>query len=104
MFQHIAIYNGENLEQPIANIRLGISKLQKLYENSAEQVQQLTQKNKELTERIAELEALHVSDSNQKVMHNIADAALTTADKKEMKQTINALVREVDKCIALLNQ
>lgn len=92
------------MEQPLVNIRLGINKLQKLYEDSAEQVQQLTKKNNELLERIAELEALKVSDSSQKVMHHIAGAALTSLDRKEMKQKVNALVREVDKCIALLNQ
>lgn len=92
------------MEQRIANIRKGIQQLQKLYEASNQQVQLLENKNKKLEERIAELEALNASGSYNTTMGNIAQAAASSADKKEMKQTINALVREVDKCIALLNQ
>ena len=63
--------------------------------------QQLVNKNAELAKIKTEQQELEVQYTNLKMAKTIR---LFDKDIKDTKQRLNSLVREVDKCIALLNQ
>ena len=63
--------------------------------------QQLVNKNAELAKIKTEQQELEVQYTNLKMARTIR---LFDKDIKDTKQRLNSLVREVDKCIALLNQ
>jgi predicted nucleic acid-binding Zn-ribbon protein len=63
--------------------------------------QQLVNKNAELAKMKTEQQELEVQYTNLKMARTIR---LFDKDVKDTKQRLNSLVREVDKCIALLNQ
>ena len=63
--------------------------------------QQLVNKNAELAKMKTEQQELEVQYTNFKMARTIR---LFDKDIKDTKQRLNSLVREVDKCIALLNQ
>jgi predicted nucleic acid-binding Zn-ribbon protein len=63
--------------------------------------QQLVNKNAELAKMKTEQQELEVQYTNLKMARTIR---LFDKDIKDTKQRLNSLVREVDKCIALLNQ
>ena len=63
--------------------------------------QQLVNKNAELAKMKTEQQELEVQYTNLKMARTIR---LFDKDVKDTKQRLNSLVREVDKCIALLNE
>ena len=63
--------------------------------------QQLVNKNAELAKMKTEQQELEVQYTNLKMARTIR---LFDKDIKDTKQRLNSLVREVDKCIALLNE
>ncbi len=89
----------------IESLKHKIEQVFELYQNEKLQNEQLIQKinkNKEVIElknkEIAELK--HQLNTNK-----LANAFVSSSEEtKEAKQKINAIVREIDNCIALLNR
>lgn len=93
------------MEQQLEKIHLGIKNLQKLHQDAVLEVERLKKENEVLQKRLIECEEKSVSVSKQHLVAKITESAVENeVEKKQMKLKINELVREVDKCIALLNQ
>jgi chromosome segregation ATPase len=63
----------------------------------------LRAKNRELKERIVKLEERVKTQSEQIVKYKLSEKANADGNYTDVKLKINELVREVDKCIGLLN-
>lgn len=93
------------MEQQLEKIHLGIKNLQKLHQDAILEVDQLRKENELLQRKLVEYEEQSISTSKQHLVRRITENAVDSeVEKKQMKLKINELVREVDKCIALLNQ
>lgn len=93
------------MEQQLEKIHLGIKNLQKLHQDAVLEVDRLKKENEVLQKKLIECEEKSVSASKQHLVTKITENAVgNEVEKKQMKLKINELVREVDKCIALLNQ
>ena len=93
------------MEQQLNKIHLGIKKLQDLHQNALVEIETLKAENAKLQNKLLECEQNSASANKQHLMDGISGKnAKSDVDKKQMKLKINELVREVDKCIALLNQ
>ena len=93
------------MEQRLEKIQLGIKRLQKLHQDSLTEINLLKAQNVALQNKVLECEKKSAETVGQNILEGIANGATQTdAEKKQMKLKINELVREVDKCIALLNQ
>lgn len=93
------------MEQKLDNIYLGIKKLQELHQKSLVEIDSLKAKNDKLQQELLDCQQNSASANKQQLLDGITHNAIgNEVDKKQMKLKINELVREVDKCIALLNQ
>ena len=93
------------MEQQLEKIQLGIRKLQELHQKSLDEVELLKAENLGLREEIRKYQEQSAHLKHQSVVEGIVEkSAKSSVEKKQMKLKINELVREVDKCIALLNQ
>ena len=93
------------MEQQLEKIQHGIRRLQELHQKSLEEIELLKAENLTLRDEIRKCQEHSTHLKHQSVVRNIAEnTSRTNAEKKQMKLKINELVREVDKCIALLNQ
>ncbi len=92
-------------DQKLIEIQNKLDQLISSYEMCLEANTMLTSEIEEiksrLDERNAEYEALKERFETLKVARSIGD---TPEGKKEARAKINAIVREVDQCIALLNR
>jgi len=89
----------------VESIQGKLEKIKQVFEKSNQEKERLERENSDLKRQ---LEAqVRVSDSLQKEYNTLKLAKTlvsTTGDKAEMKFRVNELVREIDKCIALLNR
>lgn len=93
------------MKQQLERIQLGISKLKELHQNALIENDILRAENKTLQEKLLECENSSALASKKQLIDGITDSSTSSdSEKKQMKLKINELVREVDKCIALLNQ
>lgn len=93
------------MEQRLEKIQLGIRRLQDLHQDSLNEINLLKAKNTALQNKVLECEKKSAETADQNILEGIANGvAQNDVEKKQMKLKINELVREVDKCIALLNQ
>jgi hypothetical protein len=93
------------LEQQLEKIHLGIKTLQELHQNALIEIELLKVQNANLQEELLKSEQKKASVSEQQLLERITENSVSgDVEKKQMKLKINELVREVDKCIALLNQ
>ena len=86
-------------------LRNNIKSIISLYEEQKEKNREFVSKNKELTHKLTNLEdKIKDKDSkydNLKLARTIASTDESTHD---VKIKVNKIVREIDKCIALLNR
>lgn len=93
------------MEQRLERIHNGVMKLQELHQNAVARISELEVENAALNAQLKACQQSKVSLAQTQLVEKIADQSVSSeAEKKQMKQRINELVREVDKCIALLNQ
>jgi len=88
----------------INRLQVSIEKLKLLYEKEKAAHEQLKIVNSELSEKLQqkerEIEALEVKISTLKLAKSLSNAV----DTHDAKVKVLNLVREIDKCIALLNR
>ena len=92
-------------EDIIVNLRNNLKKIINLYEEEKEKNTELSTKIGELNKSIEKLTTEN-KELEQKYENNkIASAFITaTGDNHDAKIKVNRIVREIDKCIALLNK
>jgi hypothetical protein len=93
-------------EEIVSGLKQKIGLIISLYENERNKALDLKKKNLELTEKITELE--NNSLETEKKYENLKIAKVLSSvpgeDVHETKLQVNRIVREIDKCIALLNR
>jgi archaellum component FlaC len=93
-------------EEIFTSLRQRIKSIVSLYENQKSKNNALHDKNLELTERVTLLE--HKLEELDKKYENLKIAKVLSSvpgeDVHETKLQVNKIVREIDKCIALLNR
>lgn len=93
------------MEQRLNKIQQAITKLQELHQSALNENIVLRENNNTLKDKLLVCENEKASLAKQNVVDGIVGkTAVDDVEKKQMKLRINELVREVDKCIALLNQ
>ncbi len=89
----------------IASLRNNLKQIINLYENQKEEDKKLKQRNSELADQITKLskenEELKIKGTNTDMTTAFIAASGTNHDAKIK---VNRIVREIDKCIALLNK
>ncbi len=94
-----------NNEQLIVSLREKFKQIVALLEAEKEKRRSFEQKNIELEEKLKNLlqekEKLSVQYNNLKLAKNLEGSDLNSHDAK---LKVNRIVREIDKCIALLNK
>lgn len=94
-----------NKDELILNLQRNINKLKSLYEQVKQEKENLLHDKKGLEEKLAEAETKYNELDQKHSSLKVAKAVMTSSDEAgEAKQRINNLVREIDKCIALLNK
>jgi hypothetical protein len=93
-------------EDLVLTLKARILKIIELYENQKKITIELENNNRELKEKLILLES-KVSDIEEKYENlKLAKAMVSSEeeDSHEARIKVNRIVREIDKCIALLNQ
>jgi hypothetical protein len=94
-----------NYEEIIPELREKIEKLINLYEKEKEKNIELSSKNISLREEIKtkeqDCQTVQTKYDNLRLAKTVS---ATSEDSHEAKIKINRMVREIDKCIALLNK
>ena len=93
-----------NHEELLKELRVNLKKLYSLYERTKSEKQELLQRNSDLEELILERDNTIKELEEQNNTIKIAKALVTGEDTHDAKIKINRIVREIDKCIALLNK
>ena len=92
-------------DEIINKLRNNIKSIISLYEEQREKNREFVTKNKELTHKITNLED-KIKDKELKYNNLKLAKAIASADDSnhDAKIKVNRIVREIDKCIALLNR
>ncbi|MCL2131337.1 MAG: hypothetical protein FWH36_02595 [Lentimicrobiaceae bacterium] len=80
-----------------------VMQLVKTYQQLKTDYNALKTKNKELRETVVKLKEEKKMQSEQIVKHKLSEKASTGNNYTDVKRKINELVREIDRCIGLLN-
>jgi chromosome segregation ATPase len=80
-----------------------IRQLAETHRRLKEDYKALKEKNKGLKERIVKLEEKVKSQSEEVVRYKLSGKVYATDNYTDVKLKLNELVREIDKCIGLLN-
>ena len=93
-------------DEIINGLKQKIGLIISLYEKEKNKAADLKQKNLELTEKITELEnnLLEVEKKYENLKIAKVLSSVPGEDVHETKLQVNRIVREIDKCIALLNR
>lgn len=93
-----------NHEELLKELRVNLKKLYSLYERTKSEKHELLQRNADLEELLLERDNTIKELEEQNNTIKIAKALVTGEDTHDAKIKINRIVREIDKCIALLNK
>jgi len=87
----------------LLQIRAKVQQLVKLLQQAQKQVQQLQKENTLLKQTIAS-HADEISRAEQKkAAVGVVSLLHSPTEKKELEKKINAFLKEIDKCLAMLN-
>ncbi|MCF8219170.1 MAG: hypothetical protein K9I29_06715 [Bacteroidales bacterium] len=90
------------LEDKMMSIELKVRQLIQAKQQAQEHVEKLERQNQELKEKLQQKETDLQNQIKLNQFKHLA-TSLSNQEKKQTKHKINALVREIDYCIALLN-
>ena len=93
-----------NHEELLKELRVNLKQLYSLYEQTKLEKQNLLDKNSNLEELVRERDQKIKDLEEQNSTIKIATSLVTGEDTHDAKIKINRIVREIDKCIALLNK
>jgi len=88
----------------IEGIRLKIQSVKSMLQQQKEENDQLKQQNEDLLQTVQQKQSLidELEQNNQKL--SLVKGIMAEGDNPDAKIQINRIVREIDKCIALLNR
>ncbi len=95
----------DNKNEIISGLSTRVERIMGLYQEVKKENEALVKQNDELKVKIDKKDK-HLSEIEEKYEHVKMAKSISASDNedtKEMKLKINDLVREIDKCIALLN-
>ena len=95
--------NAEQVEI-LGTLRLRMKELMRMYEEEKSEKETLKEENVELTRRIAIKEKLIDELEHKYDTLKMARSLVEGEDIHDAKIKVNRIVREIDKCIALLNR
>ena len=92
-------------DEILNGLRNNIKSIITLYEQQKEKNREFIEKNKELTHKITNLEN-KIKDTESKFNTLKLAKVIASSDENthDVKIKVNRIVREIDKCIALLNR
>lgn len=90
------------LKDKMMSIELKVRQLIQAKEQAQQQLENVQRENQELKEKLQQKETELQNQIKLNQFKNLA-TSLSDQEKKQAKHKINALVREIDYCIALLN-
>jgi len=92
-------------DEIIKSLRDKLHSIISLYENAKENNQNLQAENDSLRQRVEKEGSVVAELENRNKALNLSRAFLTSSeDVQDAKLKVNKIVREIDKCIALLNR
>ncbi|MCC7301912.1 MAG: hypothetical protein IT233_04665 [Bacteroidia bacterium] len=95
----------QDLVHTVTSLQSKVEKLVHLHKKLAEENHRLTGETDSLRKEKESLKIKLKSLEEKLQVRNLAAATgVNSTDKSELKSKINELVREIDKCIALLNR
>lgn len=95
----------QNSDDIIASFRNNLKRIIQLYEAKKQENQILHQQNEELNQKISKLELKKNELIERSNNTNLAQAFVeASGSSHDAKIKVNRIVREIDKCIALLNK
>lgn len=93
------------MDQKLDTIQIGIKRLQEMHQNARIEITRLETENKYIRDKLLAFEEASIVATEKQVLTGLTlGKASNPADRKRMKLKINTLLKEIDKCIALLNQ
>jgi len=93
-----------DLEVLVSGIEYKVRKLTGLLERSETENKQLLKEQAELQESL-QMQQQQIHQLEEKILKlHMAQALTTKSDVAGVKQKINQMVREIDRCLALLNK
>lgn len=92
------------LEQELQQITTKLQLLLKQNSSNRKKVQQLLRENKQLQQQLNDKNQLNEQLNERVAAMKLGSITATAAEKKELEKKINGYLREIDKCLALLNQ
>jgi sugar-specific transcriptional regulator TrmB len=93
-----------NADELLVDIRIKISKLITLYDSSRKELEKLEEQKKELLSTIEEQKRTIENLNDKNNVLTIAQSVKQNEGNAKVKNKIDELVREIDKCIGLLNK
>ena len=91
------------LQPRLSSLRTKIQLLLKQYANAQKEIKKLKGENKNLAEQL-EVQKEEVERLSQKfAAANIGAMPKSAEGKKELEKKINAYLKEIDRCLAMLN-
>jgi hypothetical protein len=92
-------------DEAVSSLRSKIKEIISLYEEQKIRNRNLESRNKELLERVSFLEKKIADTEDKYINTKLAKAILASGENPhDAKIKVNRIVREIDKCIALLNK
>ena len=94
-----------NYDEVIGSLKVKISRIVSLYESAVNECNRFEEENKELKIKLKKNENDYSDLSKKFETLKIARSVLASEeDSHEAKIKVNRIVREIDKCLALLNK
>jgi predicted nuclease with TOPRIM domain len=91
------------LQDQLLHIRDKLQLLLKQHGNALKEIQRLSRENEHLKSQL-QLRDLQTSKLNEKVdAFNISSMSMSNEAKLDLERRINSYLKEIDKCLALLN-
>lgn len=91
------------LQDQLLQVREKLQLLLKRHGITLKEIQRLTRENEHLKNQL-EIRDLQTSKLNEKVdAFNISSMSMSSEAKLDLERRINAYLKEIDKCLALLN-
>ncbi len=101
----VTIILNNKMKAIVDGLEVKIKKLISLYNKAKQEQEAVVNKNEKLKNKLAEMqEIINELEKKNKLIKMSKVVSSSKQDNKETKQKINEYVREIDKCIGLLNK
>ncbi len=93
----------EGIEEQLQRVEDKVQQLLKQYRLSQKEIERLQKENTHLQEELQQ-KTMQASTLHQKIdSYNINSTSISEASRKDLEMRINNYLKEIDKCLSLLN-